>query len=356
MKKYLIIGNAESVHLVKWVKELTKYFDVYILSSKNTHSDIQSIVVEAKIFNLNLEVSEKGGNWGLLKKYFKVKRIIKRIDPDFVNPHYITSHGFLIALISKFNRFRFKLIQSAWGSDILVSPFKNKLYSLITRFSLNNADVITSDSEYMTGVIQKLSNSRAITFAFGIDILPDTKVDKKAGNLYYSNRVLLDNYNIREVLFFFNKLLKEDPGSKLIVSNDGSQRKALENVVKDFGIEKNVSFKGFIPLSEQTSYYEKAQFYISIPSSDSTSVSLVEAMAFGCIPIVSDIPANHEWIKDGINGIYLNDDTDFLVIQEMQKRKESIFEMNRKIINERAIFPESIKKFVTDINDSHDIN
>jgi glycosyltransferase involved in cell wall biosynthesis len=42
--------------------------------------------------------------------------------------------------------------------------------------------------------------------------------------------------------------------------------------------------------------------YVSTSLSDSTSVSLLEAMAAGTFPVVTDIEANHEWIDDGENG------------------------------------------------------
>lgn len=349
MKKYVIIGNAESVHLVKWARELVKYFDVYIISSKKTNDAIHSMVAGSKIFNLDLNISERGGNWGLLRKYPTVKKIIRDIDPDFVNAHYITSHGFLAALISKFSRFRFTLIQSAWGSDILISPFRNKLYNFITRYSLDAGDLITSDSMHMTGVISTLSPTPVITFAFGIDRLPDTAPENKTENLFFSNRILTENYNIGKVIRFFSKIAAADPGARLIISNDGSMRKELEQLVKDLGMENNITFKGFVSLEEQSSYYEKSQFFISIPESDATSVSLLEAMAYGCIPVVSDIPANHEWIRDQVNGIYYSEGTGMPALAEALKVKRTIFDKNRSIIQEKAIFPDSIKKYVNEI-------
>ena len=42
--------------------------------------------------------------------------------------------------------------------------------------------------------------------------------------------------------------------------------------------------------------------YVSTARSDTTSVSLLEAMACGLFPVVTDIPANREWIDDGHNG------------------------------------------------------
>jgi glycosyltransferase involved in cell wall biosynthesis len=40
----------------------------------------------------------------------------------------------------------------------------------------------------------------------------------------------------------------------------------------------------------------QAAVYVSVPSSDGTSVSLLEAMTAGAYPIVSDLAANREWV------------------------------------------------------------
>ena len=215
MKKYVIIGNAQSVHILKWVKELVKYFEVFIISSTTTHEEIQSIIPEENIFNLDLSVNDDGGNSGLIKKYFKVKSLIKSIDPDFVNPHYITSHGFLAALIKKTTNLKFKLIQSAWGTDVLVTPFKNKIYYKISKFCLDSADLATSDSDYMTKVINDISPVKTSTFIFGIDKLPKIKLEDKNQNLYFSNRMLSENYNIDAVIRLFQKISAKNPEARL---------------------------------------------------------------------------------------------------------------------------------------------
>jgi glycosyltransferase involved in cell wall biosynthesis len=346
MQKYLIIGNAQSVHVVKWVKELVKYFEVFVVSSTTTHQDILEIVPLEHILDLRLPVKGDGGNISLLNKFFIVKRFIKKVKPDFINPHYITSHGFLIALIKITTNLKFKLIQSAWGTDILVTPFKSKLYYQITRFCLNAADLATSDSEYMTKVINDISGVKTSTFIFGLDKLPDVRPEDKNSNLYFSNRMLSENYNIEEVIRLFRKIFIKNDKSRLIISHDGNKRQELEQLSKELQLEGKITFKGFVSLEEQLAYYKEARFYISIPTSDSTSVSLIEAMAYGCIPIVSDIPANREWIVDGENGIYYHDQLSFTLLKDIQKKKDQIFKKNREIIEEKAIFPKSIKEYV----------
>jgi glycosyltransferase involved in cell wall biosynthesis len=43
--------------------------------------------------------------------------------------------------------------------------------------------------------------------------------------------------------------------------------------------------------------------YLSSSLSDGASTALLEAMWLGCLPVVSDIPANREWIRNGENGL-----------------------------------------------------
>lgn len=49
-----------------------------------------------------------------------------------------------------------------------------------------------------------------------------------------------------------------------------------------------------------------ADVFISTSLSDGNNVSLNEAMACGAFPIVSNIPANREWIDDGVTGFLID--------------------------------------------------
>ena len=120
------------------------------------------------------------------------------------------------------------------------------------------------------------------TFPFGLDSLPDNEISNKDPHLYYSNRALIKNFNMGRMIDLFGKIFAFDPRARLIISNDGSLRKELEAKVKGLGLSEKIEFKGFVSLQEQADIYSRAQFYISIPTSDATSVSLLEAMAFVC--------------------------------------------------------------------------
>jgi glycosyltransferase involved in cell wall biosynthesis len=54
-----------------------------------------------------------------------------------------------------------------------------------------------------------------------------------------------------------------------------------------------------VPPGELAGWLARAEVYLSASRSDSTSLSLLEAMAAGAVPVVSDIEGNREWVADG---------------------------------------------------------
>jgi len=347
MKKYLIIGDGESPHILKWVRELSKYFELYLVSSKDVSPEIRNLIPEDRIFTFKLKISESGGNFRFYKMIFPLKKIVRRIRPDYVNAHYITSHGFVAALARKFSSHKFPLIQSAWGTDILITPKRNALYRWITRFALKRVILVTTDSALVAGKIHELSSSETMTFPFGLEKLPDVSMTDKDPNLFFSNRTLNANSNIDRVLHFFARVAEQNKDARLVVANDGPLKEVLIELGKQLGIGDRVKFSGFISPEEQDDHYRKSQYYFSVLSSDALSVSLLEAMAYGCIPLVSDLPDNRDWVTDNENGIIMIEGIRIDVLPAIQEKADAIFQKNREMITEKAIFPKSIKEFIS---------
>jgi len=341
--KYVILGDAQSPHLIKWIKELHSYFNLYVITFNYCNSEIFNYVDKKKCFEFGVSVKQEGGNFHILKLYFKLKKLLYDINPEIVHAHYITSYGFLASLCVPKSCY---LILSAWGTDILKTPFESWIKKLITIFSLRKAMLLTSDSNYMTEKIHQLySKTNLLTFPFGISVMPEVSFNEKDSNLFFSNRALTRNYKIDKVLECFSEIKKQFPKSRLIIANKGDEEENLKNYANSLNLDKSVQWVGYLSENEQSEYYRKSQYFFSLPESDATSVSLLEAMAYGCVPIVSNIPANLEWIENRKNGIVLYKATD--IISELNSIKpDHIFEINRKIIEEKAIFPKLIKDFV----------
>jgi len=105
-----------------------------------------------------------------------------------------------------------------------------------------------------------------------------------------------------------------------------------EKIAQQFGVLDRVRFFGFIPFEELPLYYNLADIFVSVPSSDSVPVTLQEAMACGVPPIVSDLPAVKEFVQDGVNGYVIPiRDADTLakaIIETLESKN-----MSKKFIN-----------------------
>ena len=87
------------------------------------------------------------------------------------------------------------------------------------------------------------------------------------------------------------------------VFGDGPERAALEQQAARLGLEDRVAFRGDRPGVEIERALATADIYASFSESDGASIALLEAMALGAIPVVSDIPASRAWVQDGVNGV-----------------------------------------------------
>ena len=98
----------------------------------------------------------------------------------------------------------------------------------------------------------------------------------------------------------------------------------------------------------QAQLYDQAQWYLSLPRSDSVSVSVLEAMAHGCVPILSDLPANRELVRDGDNGLILRDGAlaQAVDMDRLLQRARTIADDNRAWVRRHALFAPAVAAFV----------
>lgn len=119
----------------------------------------------------------------------------------------------------------------------------------------------------------------------------------------------------------------------------------------------SVQFLGRVPHEEMPDLLSQSDIYVSTSRYDGTSVSLLEALASGAFPVVTDIPSNREWIVDGCNGFLVSEEDEKLlarrIVQAIRNHGlwEEAYEINRRIVKERAYWKENIKR-VTELYQS----
>jgi glycosyltransferase involved in cell wall biosynthesis len=177
----------------------------------------------------------------------------------------------------------------------------------LTRRVLGACTLATSDSQHMARRMKALGTAEVLTFPFGLEQMPPPP-GRKEEALFFANRGLESIYAPHRVLDVFASLAAGWPEARLVVAHDGSLRPALEaRVAADPALAGRVRFVGRLDAATQATWYARARWYLSVPQSDSVSVSVLEAMAHGAIPILSDLPANRELVRDAENGLILAD-------------------------------------------------
>ena len=282
-------------------------------------------------------------NWFTAIKIIRQKIIGS--ETDVIHVHQANSVAFFSVLANR--KRKLPIVLTAWGSDILINPKKFFLLRYMVKFILKRVTFITSDSEFMAQEIRKLvpSLNPNITICnFGVEesTIPIVKL-----NIIYSNRSHNPLYRIQEVIKGFDQFINSNPKEdwKLIVAGAGSETIKLKALVDKFNLSEKVQFVGFVNSEENAGYYSSAKFFVSLPESDATAMSLLEAMYYKCIPILSDLPANNEWVKNGVNGVIVKNLNSEYLSEALLLDAVKVGEENRTIILKSGTIEISENKF-----------
>ena len=347
--RLVLIGDGDSPHLLKWARALAALPDVepWALSSRGFAGGFDACVPASRRLALQTRPDAGGGNVGLLRELPRAARWLRGVQADWLHAHYLTSHGSLAWAARHLWRVPGRLVGSAWGSDILLTPQRGRAWRALTRTVLRDCTLTTSDSQVMADRMRELGAREVMVFPFGLEAMPPAPGPKDA-ELVFSNRGLEPVYRPERVLAAFAAWARQRPALRLVVANDGSRRAALQAQAAALGLAERVRFVGRLDAATQAGWYARAQWYVSLPASDSVAVSVLEAMAHGCIPLLSDLPANRELVQSGDNGLIVPDGAlpgaDLLL--PLQQRADAIASDNRAWVRQHALFGPAVQAFV----------
>ncbi|CAA6805010.1 MAG: Unknown protein [uncultured Sulfurovum sp.] len=317
-KKLLVVGS-NSIHVYNFIDLVEEYFDEVLLltNSKNENHRVKSIEI-----NFRLGVSS-------LSAVNKISRIAKEFNPTTVHIHQANSYAFLTLFALR--NFASQKVLTAWGSDVLINPKKSMFLNQMVKYILNHVDMVTADSDTVLNETNKLvrKNLEVYNINFGVEI-PTCQVSKE--NIIYSNRLHKALYNIDKIIISFAKFVVLNPDWKLVLAGSGEDTDRLKALVHELNLNDSVEFIGWVDAKTNYNYYCKSKIYVSIPQSDSISLSLVEGILCGCIPFVSNLPANRELIISEIG--FIVDDLENIPFLDYSKVETKQFEEKREEIKE----------------------
>lgn len=331
------IGNAGHVNLLSWAKYLTDKLghEIHIITFNQPCEEISGITVhilQMPLINTKLRY---------LLGVPKVKEKVGLIKPDILIGYRINSYG-LMAVLTEFH----PVVLVAQGTDLFCS-LDSKVQKFFVRYVVKKADLLQTWASHMGDKLLEYgaSKDKLLILPKGVDIdifRPPDKQSPKDSFTLISTRQLRKTYNHECILKAIPLVLKKIPDLKYLVCGEGEYKAELERLTKKLEIEDHVKFMGRIQHNELPFYLSSSDSYIAMQSTDGVSSSLLEAMACGVFPIVTDIEANRLWIKDGVNGflVPVNDHISLaqkiIIAYENHKLREEAIAKNITLIIERG--------------------
>ncbi len=317
MKRLRVLYCSEnySPHDHRFLTALGKSgHEIYWLRLEEGGRVQESRPLPKKVFPVAWRENQKPVNWQDYKELtWQFGSAVKCIKPDIVHAGPIQRVGYLPALMD-FH----PLLSMSWGFDLLEDAERDETWHEITEYVLKKSDWFTSDCQTTKKIALSfgISESKTTVFPWGVDhkiFKPDVRAKERLqiGNkddlLIVHTRSWEPRYGVDIALQGFFLALQKKPHLNLCLLGGGSRENQLKAFILDKGISDRVHFYGYQKNEALASFYQAADVYLSASHIDGSSVALMEAMACACPALVSDIPANMEWIEDGKQGWVFED-------------------------------------------------
>lgn len=241
----------------------------------------------------------------------KVVKILKEINPDFVHLH--VDHQYSLASVLS----RIPFVLTSWGLEVQTLPHASFIQKSLAKIAATKAHAVTVDAKFLQEiwVSMGIPEHKIKVIPFGVDMDRfNPNVDgsaiqrklriKKTDIVMISTRPFYNNnhYNVECLIRAIPIIVRSHENAKFIIKGAGPLEGYLKRLVKELNVSKYVRFVGLVSYDEVARYLCASDIYISTCFVDSTSVSLLEAMACGLPPVVTNILGNREWIENGENG------------------------------------------------------
>lgn len=270
-----------------------------------------------------------------------VRRLVRRIAPDLLHAHFLTSNG-LVAAATGFH----PLVVSARGSDVHSSMGRPARRALI-RFVMRRADLVNPVSAELARKIAALGIPAAKTLCLtqGIEwrrlAVPRPPAPEGLVRMICTRR-LEHPYQPLTIVAALAEVAAAGIAFRFTFAAGGRDEAAVRRAVEVARLSDRVTFLGGYAAAELPGLLAAADVYVSTSLWDGTSQSLLEAMAAGAYPVVTDCAANSEWLRGGEDGLLVpSDDAPALAGALVRAARQpaawsAAAERNRRVVAERG--------------------
>lgn len=163
----------------------------------------------------------------------------------------------------------------------------------------------------------------------------------KSNSIVYVGRIANDQKRISSLLRIWKKVQPEIGEWTLEIVGGGNELPTWEEKAKDMGLE-GITFHGFKSPDE---YYKRSKIIIMTSLNEGFPMTLVEAMQYGCVPILfNSFGAASDIVDDGVNGILVKpfNENQFACRLVSLTRDEHLNDMSKKCVEKSQVFDSKV--------------
>lgn len=158
----------------------------------------------------------------------------------------------------------------------------------------------------------------------------------------YAARLVKQQKRAELLVDFIAHLEEKNMDYLFQIAGEGECAESIVTYISQNGLQNRVQLLGRLPKSKMDDFWKAQDVFVNVSEYEGTSLSMLEAMAFGCVPVVTDVSGAREFIEEGENG-YICDVGDIEGIAECvaelaenRDRLKIYGEKSRNVILERC--------------------
>ncbi|MDP7255003.1 MAG: glycosyltransferase family 4 protein [Planctomycetota bacterium] len=262
--------------------------EVHILSLNE--SDIEPEKVQALVGDAELHIHAVGRPTALTLAfyYFKITRIIRRLDPDLIRAHGPWHSGSLGAFAGK--RLGIPCIGSIHNDIDIMRRYERqillRLVEPLVQYTFRNASVILCVSNYLHKYVRAHGGRRMITNYNRVYLSQflQTETSRPARDMVTILCVMrLDRQKNPECLL---RAVHAAPGVQLKLVGQGELEESSKALAQELAIEDRVEFIPMVPNAEIHRLYQEADIFALATYYEGFCIPILEAMA-AALPVVA---------------------------------------------------------------------
>ena len=306
------IANPNSIHTRRGLRYFVERgHAVHLIALRTPQQPVPDGVV---LYDLAAQINVRKLRY--LPWVRRVRQTVRRVRPDVLHAHQVANAGWLGAAAG-YHPF----VVTAWGSDLLVGPRRFWAQRQLARWVLRRADYVTCVSQSLGEAARALgvAPSRLEVAPWGVDSdIYQPPVDRTALRaelgfgaepLVLSLRAMRPLYNPLDIARSIPLVLDQVPTAGFLIrtySCDPAVLAEFQTIIEQHHATHAVRYVADLGDEQAIAdHYRMADVAVSVPSSDGTPSSVLEALACGVVPVVSDVPSLHEWIEHEQQGLFV---------------------------------------------------